>query len=85
VIAVRDGNVAIVATGAGGPNGAAAAVNAVVQTANGRSVGRRGDLRGTGTAPIDAVNAISCTEDACVALPDPGGHGVAAAADDTAN
>lgn len=85
VIAVRDGTVAIVATGAGGPNGAAAAVNAVVQTANGRSLGRRGDLRGAGTAPIDAVNVISCNENACVALPDPGGHGVAAAADDTAN
>jgi gamma-glutamyltranspeptidase/glutathione hydrolase len=85
IIAVRDGNVAIVATGAGGPNGAAAAVNAVVQTANGRSLGKRGDLRGTGTAPVDAVNAISCNEEVCVALPDPGGHGVAAVADDAAN
>jgi gamma-glutamyltranspeptidase/glutathione hydrolase len=85
MIAVRDGNVAIVATGAGGPSGAAAAVNAVVQTANGRSLGKRGDLRGTGTAPVDAVNAISCNEEVCVALPDPGGHGVAAVADDTAN
>ena len=33
---------------------------------------------------VDAVNVISCNENACVALPDPGGHGVAAAGD-TAN
>jgi gamma-glutamyltranspeptidase/glutathione hydrolase len=85
MIAVRDGSVAIVATGAGGPGGAAAAVNAVVQTANGRRLGKRGDLRGTGTAPVDAVNAISCNEEVCVALPDPGGHGAAAVAADATN
>ena len=85
MIAVRDGDVAIAATGAGGPNGAAAAVNAVLQMAGGRALGRRSDLRGAGTAPADAVNLISCNDDVCVALPDPGGHGVAAVADDGAN
>ncbi len=85
MIAVRGSNVAIAATGAGGPNGAAAAVNAVLQTAGGRTLGRRSDLRGSGSAPFDAVNVISCNDEACIALPDPGGHGVAAVADDASN
>jgi gamma-glutamyltranspeptidase / glutathione hydrolase len=85
IIGVRDGTVAIATTGAGGPNGAAAAVNAVLQTAGGRTLGRRSDLRGSGSAPFDAVNVISCTDEACIALPDPGGHGVAAVADDAVN
>ena len=67
-------------TGAGGPNGAAAAVQAVTAAAGGRVPGRRGDLRGTGNAPYDTVNVVTCDE-ACVAISDPGAHGLGAVAD----
>ena len=46
--------------GAGGPNGTAAAVDAVLEVAGGRQLGNRGDLRGTGNAPFDTVNMVSC-------------------------
>jgi hypothetical protein len=45
-------------------------------------LGKRGDLQGTGAAPYDTVNMISCGEITCVALTDPGAHGAGAVADD---
>jgi len=81
VIATTGGSVGLAGVGAGGPNGAAAAINAVLAAAGGRPLGKRGDLRGTGAAPYDTVNMISCDEKACVALSDPGAHGLGAAAD----
>ena len=80
LIASGDGTT-LAAAGAGGPNGTAAAVSAVLQAAGGRQLGRRGDLRGTGAAPFDTVNVISCDATACVALSDPGAHGAGVSAE----
>ena len=74
------GDGVMTATGAGGPNGTAAAVYALLEAAGGRQLGKRGDLRGTGNAPYDTVNVISCDSEACVALSDPGAHGLGAVA-----
>ncbi len=81
VIATANGQPALAGVGAGGPNGAAAALYAVVEAAAGRPLGKPGDMRGTGRAPYDTVNVISCSEDSCVALTDPGAHGAGAVAD----
>jgi gamma-glutamyltranspeptidase/glutathione hydrolase len=81
VIATSGGTVGLAGAGAGGPNGGAAAISAVLEAAGGRPLGKRGDLRGTGAAPYDTVNMISCSEEACVALTDPGAHGAGAVAD----
>ena len=75
VIATSNGQVALAGAGAGGPNGTAAAMYAVLEAAGGRPLGKRGDLRGTGRAPYDTVNMISCSSEACVALTDPGAYG----------
>jgi gamma-glutamyltranspeptidase/glutathione hydrolase len=85
VIAINGNDVALAGAGAGGPNGAAAALNAVVQTAGGRQPGRRGDVAGTGAAPFDTVNMISCNSESCVALTDPGAHGMGAVAEAATN
>jgi len=82
VLAVSGGQVQLAGTGAGGPRGGAAAIAAVVDVTRGRSLGKRGDMRGTGSAPYDAANMISCSEEVCVALPDPGGNGASAVAYD---
>jgi len=81
VIATSGGQVGLAGAGAGGPNGTAAALYAVLEAAGGRALGKRGDLRGTGNAPFDTVNMISCDSDACVALTDPGAHGAGIAAE----
>jgi len=81
VIATSNGSVGLAGAGAGGPNGTAAAIAAVLEAAAGRQLGKRGDLRGTGAAPYDTVNMISCGDQACVALTDPGAHGAGAVAD----
>lgn len=85
LIASNASGLAMTATGAGGPNGTAAAVYAMLEAAGGRQLGRRGDLRGTGNAPFDTVNVISCDADSCVALSDPGAHGLGAVAEATGN
>lgn len=81
LIATGADNAVLAASGSGGPNGTAAAINAVLEAARGRPLGRRGDLRGTGNAPYDTVNVISCDSDYCVALTDPGAHGAGAVAE----
>jgi gamma-glutamyltranspeptidase/glutathione hydrolase len=81
VIATSNGQASLAGAGAGGPDGAAAALYAVLEAAAGRPLGKRGDLRGTGRAPYDTVNMISCSEEACVALTDPGAHGAGAVAE----
>jgi gamma-glutamyltranspeptidase / glutathione hydrolase len=75
LIATTDGQVGLAGVGAGGPGGTAAAVYALLEAAGGRPLGRRGNLQNTGASPSDSVNMISCDEDACVALIDPGAHG----------
>ena len=83
VIAMSGGTVGLAGAGAGGPKGSAAAIAAVLSAAGGRALGKRGDLQGTGSAPYDTVNMISCSDIACVALTDPGAHGAGAVADET--
>jgi len=85
VIATSGASVALAGAGSGGPNGTAAMTAALLQAASGRTLGKRGDMRGTGTAPFDTVNMISCSDQTCVALSDPGAHGMGAAADTASN
>jgi hypothetical protein len=40
-------------------------------------------MRGTGRAPYDTVNMISCSPDACVAFTDPGAFGAGVTAEVT--
>ena len=79
----RDGSgrVTMAGAGAGGPNGTAAIAYALLKLASGQEIGRPGDLRSTGAAPMVTVNVISC-QSVCVALSDPGGHGLGAATDE---
>jgi gamma-glutamyltranspeptidase / glutathione hydrolase len=79
-VIARDGNgqAVLAGVGAGGPNGTAAITYALLKLAAGQQIGRPGDLRSTGAAPMVTVNVISC-QSVCVALPDPGGHGLGAA------
>jgi len=81
VIATSGGQVGLAGVGAGGPQGTAAALYAVLEAAGGRPLGKRGDLRSTGNTPFDTVNMISCDQDACAALTDPGAHGAGVAAE----
>lgn len=64
--------------GAGGPNGAAAIAYALSRIANGDEILTRKDLRSTGVAPYDTVNAIVCSGSTCAALPDPAANGLGA-------
>jgi len=65
--------------GAGGPNGSAAISYALARIAHGEEILTRRDLRSTGVAPYDNVNAIVCTDSVCAALPDPAASGLGAA------
>jgi gamma-glutamyltranspeptidase/glutathione hydrolase len=71
------GKVAMAGAGTGGPNGTAAIAYVLLRLAGGQSIDRPGDLRSTGAAPAVTVNVINCGS-VCVALPDPGGHGLGA-------
>lgn len=64
--------------GAGGPNGSAAIAYALARVADGQRILTRKDLRSTGVAPYDTVNAIICSGSTCAALPDPAAHGLGA-------
>ncbi len=75
------GTLSLAGVGAGGPNGTAAIGYALARLAHGDGLIRRADLRSTGVAPYDTINAITCQGDACVALPDPGANGLGAAGD----
>jgi len=81
VIATGNGQPGLAGAGAGGPNGAAPGLTAVLDAVAGRALGRRGDLPGTGRAPYHTVNMISCSQETCVALTDPGAHGAGAVAE----
>jgi gamma-glutamyltranspeptidase/glutathione hydrolase len=80
-IAADAGGVGLAGAGAGGPDGTAAIAYALLKLAGGQPLGRAADLRGTGHAPRETVNAITCQNGLCVALPDPGGKGLGAVAD----
>jgi gamma-glutamyltranspeptidase/glutathione hydrolase len=82
-IATSNGTVALAGAGAGGPSGTAAAIYAALEAAGGRMPAKRGDMRGTGRAPYDTVNMISCSPEACVAFTDPGAYGAGVTAEVT--
>lgn len=84
VIAAGGGDFSLAAAGAGGPNATASVGYALARAGRGESMVRAGDLRSTGAAPNETVNAISCQSGLCVALPDPGGHGLGASGDNPA-
>ena len=77
----QGGALSLIGAGAGGPNGTAAMGYAIARLARGESVTRRSDLRSTGVAPYDTINAIVCQSGSCVALPDPGSNGLGASGD----
>ena len=64
--------------GAGGPNGSASIAYALARVAAGEEILTRRDLRSTGVAPYDTVNAIVCAGGTCTALPDPAASGLGA-------
>lgn len=78
------GALTLAGAGAGGPNGTAAMGYALARLARGDSLFRRDDLRSTGVAPYDTINAIVCDGDSCVALPDPSANGLGASGDNPA-
>jgi gamma-glutamyltranspeptidase / glutathione hydrolase len=73
-----DGMPVLAGAGAGGPNGSAAIAYALARIANGDEILTRNNLRSTGVAPYDTVNAIICSGDVCAALPDPAANGLGA-------
>jgi gamma-glutamyltranspeptidase / glutathione hydrolase len=73
-----DGAPVLTGAGAGGPNGTAAIAYALARIADGDEILSRKDLRSTGVAPYDTVNAIVCSGSRCAALPDPGANGLGA-------
>jgi gamma-glutamyltranspeptidase/glutathione hydrolase len=80
IIAARqaDDPAELAGAGAGGPNGAAAIAYALARIAGGEEILTRKDLRTTGVAPYDTVNAIVCSGRTCSALPDPAANGLGA-------
>ncbi len=81
VIATNGGALSLAGAGAGGPNGTAALGYALLHLSRGDALTRRSDLRSTGVAPYDTINAIVCQSGTCVALPDPGANGLGATGD----
>ncbi len=79
IAAPRTDSPAVLAgAGAGGPNGSAAIFYALARIAAGDEITTRKDLRTTGVAPYDTVNAIICSGSICAALPDPATNGLGA-------
>jgi gamma-glutamyltranspeptidase/glutathione hydrolase len=74
------GAIALAGAGAGGPNGTAATVYALVRLARGEDITKPSEIHSTGLAPYDTVNVIACEGDTCAVLPDSGGNGLGVAA-----
>jgi len=72
------GNITLAAAGSGGPNATASVGYAIAKLGRGDALLNRQDLRSTGVAPFDTINAIVCQNGTCVALPDPGANGLGA-------
>lgn len=75
-----DSPATLAGAGAGGPNGSAAIAYALTRIARGDEILTRNDLRSTGAAPYDTVNAIVCSSGICAAMSDPAASGLGAAA-----
>jgi gamma-glutamyltranspeptidase / glutathione hydrolase len=72
------GGLTLAAAGSGGPNATASVGYAIAKLGRGDTLMSRQDLRSTGVAPYDTINAIACQGGTCVALPDPGANGLGA-------
>jgi gamma-glutamyltranspeptidase/glutathione hydrolase len=73
-----DRPVKLAGAGAGGPNGSAAIAYALTRITRDEEILTRSELRSTGVAPYDTVNAIVCTGSICAALADPAASGLGA-------
>jgi gamma-glutamyltranspeptidase / glutathione hydrolase len=80
MVAESAGALSLAGAGAGGPNGSAAVALAVLKLARGIDISEPGQIHSTGLAPYDTVNVIACSNEKCVAVPDPGGSGLGLAA-----
>jgi gamma-glutamyltranspeptidase/glutathione hydrolase len=80
IAANGDGAMTLVGAGAGGPNGTAAMVYALLRVAAGDNIALPGHLHSTGIAPFNTINVIACQSGTCAALPDPGAQGLGAVA-----
>lgn len=78
-IAQNSAGLSLVGAGAGGPNGTAALVYAILKVSLGVDITQPGQLHSTGIAPYDTVNTIACAQGICAAIPDPGASGLGAA------
>jgi gamma-glutamyltranspeptidase/glutathione hydrolase len=70
------GTLSLAGAGAGGPNGTATVLDAVLRQAFGADITQPGQIHSTGLAPYNTINAIACESDLCTAIPDPGGQGL---------
>jgi len=78
-LAVSDDVVALAGAGAGGPNGTAMIVRALLDVAKGTDLTRPGALGTTGLEPYETVNVIQCQSGVCAAVADPKAFGLGAA------
>lgn len=78
LIDVSDGQISLAGAGAGGPDGSAAMLVALLQVANGESSIAPGFLQPTGREPQETVNVIGCRNGLCAAEADPRGFGLGA-------
>ena len=75
-ILTKDGAFVLAAAGAGGPNGTASVVSSLLLAVRGVA---KANIRTTGFAPYDTMNAILCENGTCYAIPDRGAYGLAKA------
>lgn len=78
-IATSGGAVTLAGAGAGGPNGTAMIVRALLHVAGGNDLTAPGVLGETGLEPYETANVIACENDTCTALADRKGFGLGAA------
>lgn len=78
-IATSGGTVTFAGTGAGGPNGTAMIVRALLDLVKGGDLTRPGVLGATGLEPFETANVVQCKDSVCTAVPDPRAFGLAAA------
>lgn len=75
------GSVVLAGAGAGGPNGTGAIAYTALRLSHDEPIVSPKDLHSTGAAPYDTINAITCHDKLCTALPDPGARGLGISAD----
>lgn len=78
-VAISNGTIIFVGTGAGGPNGTAMVARALLDVARGNDLTRPGALGATGLEPFETTNIIQCQSGTCAVLPDPKAFGLGAA------